>query len=630
MSFDLNKSQRRLFFVVGIFIFLFVVVFIRIIYLSEIFQENKPREGTKKILRGSILDRKGMSLAITEEASTIGINPKEIMFPEKTAKLLAGYLNLDANGILQKLYLHQNRNYFLLERRIDNYVAELILDLRLPGVYRDFEYKRVYPANRLASNLIGFVQNDTMEGIAGIEKYYEDVLTTPDDIHKGVSIQLTIDSFLQNELEKVLIEFYEKSKASKAIGILMDNESGEILAMANIPNYNPNEYYKEDAIKKSNWAISYAIEPGSLMKPFFAAMLINEKPDITEKYVHCDGEYHFKTGSIRCLRDGKIVAHGKVNLEKIIEVSCNVGIAQLTKELSKEQILKYLTEFGFGNPTGVVPERFEHSGYVPKLSNWVESHYYYLPIGQGMSATPIQILAAFNALVSNVWIRPILVKAILSEKKGVLERSNLVVKNLSLRRKTTDEIKHYLSNVVEKGTGKLAKVDFLSVIGKTGSAQKSTPFGYSDYYTVSFVGAFPYPKLKYSLLIIFDDVGPSYTGGSLAAPAFSKFLTRTKNYLFSPVKNQKVLITKDLSEKIDFKDLEGSSDKIPNFEKRSLKEILYWKSKVLDVYNENQKTKITLEIYGSGYVTKQIPPPGTVLKETKKIQLYLSKDVHLQ
>jgi len=177
MHFNLEKSMFRLLIIVVIISTIFIIASSRLIFLTEIFKESKTRSGNKQILRGSITDRRGISLALTEEASTIGINPKEILDPTLTAQFLAGYLDLDQNSILQKIYLNQNHQYFLLKRKIDNYVAELILDLNLPGVYRDFEYRRIYPAGKLASNLIGFVRKDTLQGMAGLERIYNELLS---------------------------------------------------------------------------------------------------------------------------------------------------------------------------------------------------------------------------------------------------------------------------------------------------------------------------------------------------------------------------------------------------------------------------------------------------------------------
>ncbi|GIX43421.1 MAG: penicillin-binding protein 3 [Leptospiraceae bacterium] len=626
MHFNLQKANQRLFIIlVGVSLIFFLIA-LRIIFLSDIVSENKSRIGLKQILRGNISDRRSVNLAITEEASTIGINPKEIIDPQLTARFLAGYLDMDYNTILQKIYLYQNRNYFLLKRKIDNYIAELILDLNLPGVYRDFEYKRIYPANTLASNLIGFVRKDTLKGMAGIELIYDQILTTPSTLFSGYSIELSIDSLIQYELEKVLQEGFEKSKAKKAIGIMMKLDTGEILAMANLPNFDPNYYYRENAEYKSNWAITYQFEPGSLMKPFFAAILINEYPDITNKEVYCNGEFNFRTGNVRCLRKGKIHAHGKVDLEKIIEVSCNVGIIQLTNILDKNTIYKYLLELGFNKPTHIVPENWEANGYIPKIDNWVESTPYYLPIGQGMLATPIQILTAFSALVNDgILIKPVLVRKIESEDKKLFETFTTEVKNTSLRKQTLKILKEYLYNVVEKGTGKLANVSFTKILGKTGTAQKSGPYGYLDEFTVSFIGAFPFSNPEYIVLIIYDGVNDTYSGGNLAAPTFAKFLQNIKKILFSQLYTEEIDITKKIQIEKNNKLLKYKEE-LPDFKDASLKEIFEWKKYVLEPYNKKNHTNIEIEIFGNGYVIKQYPQAGKKLNSINKIQLYLNEE----
>lgn len=603
------------------FIIVFIVIIVRVLYLSNIF--SKSEQPKKNItIRGPITDRRGIHLAITEEASSILIKPNEILDQELTAKYLAGYLNLDYEDILQKIYLNHNKRNFLLERKIDNYISELILDLSLPGVYRNYEYKRIYPSSRLASNLIGFVRKDDLEGLGGLEAIYDEVLRTSMDNFNGPTLELTIDAFFQNELDKVLREYFEISKAQKAVGIMMDLETGEILALSNFPDFDPNYYYKENVSEKHNWAFTFPFEPGSIMKPFFAAMVLNERNEFYNHTVECNGEFRFKTGSVRCLRSNKMIAHGKVNLEKIIEVSCNVGIIQFTKFLEKNNIYKYLLELGFGQKTGIVPSNWEHSGYLPKLDHWVESSQYYLPIGQGFSATPIQLIRAFSVLVNGgLMLNPILVKQIYSKDK-IIFSSRTQIKTTSFRKRALEEVLDYLLKVVEKGTGKLAKVDFVKVIGKTGTSQKSTPYGYTDLFTASFLGAFPYPNPKFAILIVFDGVSEEYSGGNLSALVFSKFLNQVKKILFSSDFIQKI----NLKEKIPLKEIHFKNYEIPDFKNFSLRDVIYWKEKVLEPYNQTRQNPILLEIYGSGYVIKQIPQKHTSLKDITKIQIYLSEE----
>jgi len=626
MHFNLEKSKFRLLIIVVIISTIFIIASSRLIFLTEIFKESKTRTGNKQILRGSITDRRGISLALTEEASTIGINPKEILDPTLTAQFLAGYLDLDQNSILQKIYLNQNHQYFLLKRKIDNYVAELILDLNLPGVYRDFEYRRIYPAGKLASNLIGFVRKDTLQGMAGLERIYNELLSTPSTLFTGFSIELSIDSLIQYEMEKVLMEGFLNSNAKKAIGIMMKLDTGEILAIANLPNYDPNYYYQENAEYKINWAISFPFEPGSIMKPFFASMLLNDFPNIENKHVECNGEYNFRTGSVRCLRKGRIQAHGNVDLEKIIVESCNVGIIQLTNKLDPKNIYKYLLELGFNKPTKIVPEEWEANGYIPKLENWVESTTYYLPIGQGMLTTPIQILTAFSALINDgILVKPLLIRKIESEDKKLVQTFKTDVQNTSFRKQALNTLKQYLYLAVEKGTGTQAKVDFTKILGKTGTAQKSGPLGYTNEYTVSFIGAFPYEKPQYIVLIVYDGVNGNYSGGNLAAPTFAKFLNHIKKIIFSPQYVEEIDISKKIFINKENK-LLNYQDILPNFYHASLKDVFEWKQKVLEPYNEKNQLNIEIEIFGNGYVIKQFPDAGINLKKVDKIQLYLNQD----
>ncbi len=606
----------------------FLIVIFRIVHIIGISKilESSDKMDSRKVLRGSIYDRRGIALALTEEASTISLNPDEILDPEKTAGYLSGFIEIDTKDILQKIYLNQSKRHIILKRKIPNYLAEQIMELNLPGVYRNYEYRRIYPHSRLASNLIGFVRTDTLEGMAGLERAYHTLLMKNDKGFEGFSLELTIDLFLQYEMEKVMLDGFEKSKAEKAMGIFMNIHNGEILAMVNLPNFDPNHYYKENASEKGIWTLSFPFEPGSIMKPFFAAMLLNEDETSKYKNTYCDGEFSFLSGSVRCLRNNLKHSHGIVDLKKILEVSCNVGIIHITKNLSKSTIYKYLLELEFGKKTNLLgTELIESSGYLPKLENWVESTSYYLPIGQGMSATSIQIIKAFNSLVNGGRIvKPILVKKIFNSDYSIenLEKTSYI--NTSFRKKALNELEKYLVNVIHNGTGKLAKVDFIEVLGKTGSAQKAGPSGYTQKYTVSFIGIFPYPEPRYSLLIVYDGVSGDYTGGTLPAAIFANYLRAIKPFIVTRQNHQTIV----LSDKIKLKNQKFTYNEnyVPDFRGLSAKEINKWKEFILDIYNKKNNTRIEIQIYGNGYVVKQIPFPNTPLKDIKKIQIFLSDE----
>ena len=246
------------------------------------------------------------------QASSLAIVPHEIYDLELLVKILSENLNVNVNELLQKVYQNKHKKFFYLKRKVKNLNADRIMELQIPGLYREYEYQRVYPANRLASNLIGFVGRD-MEALEGLELAYDDLLTKSVRTHSvfGTNLQLTLDSFLQKKLEEVLMNSYISSKSKKAGAILMDIHKGHILAMVSLPNFDPNYYYKSTAKQRINSNIRLNYEPGSTIKIFMAAMLLEEGVVKEEERFFCPGKLQFHSAEIACKHNGKVVCSWK-------------------------------------------------------------------------------------------------------------------------------------------------------------------------------------------------------------------------------------------------------------------------------------------------------------------------------
>jgi cell division protein FtsI/penicillin-binding protein 2 len=611
----------------------FLVVLGRAAHLADLFDFSNRIPDRGSSIRGPIKDRRSISLAVTEEASTIGLAPSELLDPEFTARYLAGYLAVDSGEILKKIYLYQGRRYFLLKRQVDNFTAQQIMDLRLPGVYREFENRRVYPNGRLASNLIGFTGRDPAQALAGLEYVYNDVLNGS-GYERGPTLYLTIDSMLQYRMEKALQKGFEGSGADKAVGIMMDVETGEVLAMANLPDFDPNFYYRDDAAGKGNWAIRLNFEPGSTMKVFAAAALLNERPEILKRKFVCRGEFPFQGGSVRCLRHGRIQAHGELDLSGIIEQSCNVGMIQAVSTLDDATLYKYLIELGFHQRTGVLPEGSgETRGYIPELNRWVQATRYYTPIGQGISVTPLQLLRGFSALVNGgSLLQPSLMKRIVTEEGVILDEMQIVSRPTSLRRESLQTLNRMMRAVVATGTGKAANLKEIEVIGKTGTAQKSSAAGYIDRYSTSFLGAFPASRPRYAVLILFDGVGGDQSGGGLSAPVFAEFVrsilplieAHAEIFDAAEYEKKKVQMQRDDSPdgehtgaertyRLAMKRLNAREGVLPDFRKHPVRRAIEWAAMHTDIH---------LTVRGSGYIFRQHPAPGTSLRDVTQLTLY--------
>ena len=576
---------------------------------------NKARAA---VLRGAIYDRNGFALAVSEEASTIALAPSEIYDFEQSAELLAKFLDMSSREILQAIYERKKRRYFYLKRQVDNFKADQIMDMALPGVYREREYRRHYPGKSLASNLLGFVGREQSKALAGIERNFNTVLlhsvpSAPNS--KGSTLQLSIDSLLQYHLEQELAKAYAASESKRAAAILMDTETGAILAMVSLPNFNPNEYWKSRPFERGNWNIRLNYEPGSTIKIIMAAILFAQKAVRPSQRFLCEGEIHFHESTVRCRQRGKAVRHGYLNISEIIEKSCNVGIIKAMRKVKAKHLYRYMQDLGFGQETGIFPPGAgETSAYFPNLKNWVASTSYYMPIGQGFSVTPIQLLRAGASLVNGgKLLRPFVAWRIRSsESNAISNEQQSIWKRSPFDESINRKVRRIMERVVSRGTGKAAQVPRLGALGKTGTGEKSSAQGYLDKYVVSFMGFFPLKKPRYGALILFDEPALKHSGSSLAAPVFGSFVRKvapfleSRNHSIVPQKLPPSSVQRWKAKKDRLYDLRGLASR-----------------DAVQIVSGFYKLKVDLS--GSGYVYRQHPPPGTPTIKLKKVRLYMNE-----
>lgn len=598
-----------------VFTIMILIIGIRIAYLA--FPENRNhRQHKSDVVRGSIEDRRGLTLAMTEEGSTIAISPQDIVDPEFTARNLSKFLKLSTNDILQKFYYNQDRRYFLLARQVDNFTADRIMEMRLPGVHREWEYRRFYPGDSLASNLIGFVGRDQSRALEGVERVYHDILTNPEKrlLRKGPTLRLTIDSLIQYRMEQAIGPTFEESGSKRAAGLLMDIYSGEILALVNFPNYNPNQYYRSSPAQRGNWVIRMNYEPGSTVKIFMAAILLTEHAVSPYDRFTCDGEFRLGSVIIRDKHGDRLLNYGDLTLEEIIQHSSNVGIIKAMQRIRRDRLYYYMNELGFGERTNILPSGSgETSGYLPDLQNWVPSTSYYLPIGQGFSVTPIQLLRAAASIANGgKVVRPILKREIVSSEGLLLDIAQPQSRPGPFDPEINQRVLKMMRLVVEKGTGWRANIPDMPIAGKTGTAQKSSATGYSENVVSSFIGFFPADKPRYGGLIVFDEPENHESGGTIAAPTFKTFVESVLPLIQNKHGAEKVPELKPLSpirQKVN-------ENILYDFHGLSANE-------ALDIIRNYYQKPVRL--IGAGYVYKQWPDPDTNMKDVDKIRLYLDE-----
>jgi cell division protein FtsI (penicillin-binding protein 3) len=506
--------------------------------------------------RGAILDRNGVALALSTPQRSVFVDPKLVEDAPVESKLLAELLGLDAAEIEKKMTAPNRFSY--IARQLPDEVIDKVKALkewkdpadpkakpidRLKGVAFVEEPKRFTPSDALARSLIGQVNIDG-EGIGGLEKMYgEDLTGTPGQLVlerdpegrtiaatepklipavKGKDVQLTIDRSMQFETERILGEQVKAAGAKSGVAIVMKPDTGEILSMANVVS---DPKTGEVSIDGNNAALTTVYEPGSVMKIVTAAGAIEEglvQPDtiipIADQIQICDAMFSEHDG------------HGNVGwpVSRILSQSSNVGTIKLGQLLGKQRIYDYLRSFGFGERTSVnFPN--EQAGGLMTPDKWWCSSQGSIPIGNGVSVTPLQMIGAYNTIANGgVYVAPKLVQATI-DGDGSRHAQPTDPGRRVVSQDTANKVNLMLRGVVEEGTGTAASIAGYNPAGKTGTARKPQPGGGyiaadgATHYEASFVGFVPAEAPALSVFVLIDDPSKEgIYGGVVAAPAFAK------------------------------------------------------------------------------------------------------------
>ncbi len=498
--------------------------------------------------RGTILDREGRELAVSLEAASAFAQPTAVRDPGKAARELSRILRLPASEILKKL---QDRKSFVwLKRRIDPDQAQAIKRLNLEGIHLIPESKRYYPKGELAAHVLGFVGTDD-RGLEGLEYHYDALLGggprwvvsfrdalgrtifREEEPNPGYDLKLTLDEFIQYIAERELKRAVEKAKALGGTVIVMDPRTGEVLALASFPTFDPNRYQAYPSASRRNRATVDVYEPGSTFKVIMAAAAL-EEGRVTPQERFYGEQGAIQVGRIT-IRDHE--PYGWLTFGEVLAYSSNVGAIKVGMKLGKSLFYSYISSFGFGSPTGIdLPG--ESRGLIRRPKSWSEVSLGALSIGQEIAVTPIQLATAMAAVANGgVLVRPFLVKEVIAPDGRVLK----VTKPLRIRRvlseTTARALTGLLKMVVTEGTGKLAALEGYEVAGKTGTAQKLDPATgrYSRTRLIaSFVGFVPADAPRLLILVMIDEPQGEAWGGTVAAPTFREIALGALKYLKIP------------------------------------------------------------------------------------------------
>lgn len=504
--------------------------------------------------RGSILDRNGNILAESLQVGSIYADPAEIDNIPNVAYHLARILKVNQSKLVKQL--NKNRRFVWIKRKIGDKELDAIAKLSLKGVYIGHEYHRFYPNQQLGSHVLGFTNIDD-KGIEGIELLFNKVLSgepgykllfhdalqrqimTPDSEIRlpryGDTIVLTIDSNIQHVAEEELGFACEKWAPASATAVVMDIRTGEVLAMANYPTYDPNHFKKYQSGDRRNFAITDCYEPGSLMKPIIVAGIIDQgmvKPD--DIFFCNNGAYEINGRVLHDTHGG----HGNLTVSEIVAYSSNIGAAKLGMLMGMQRMYHYLKQFKFGEKTGIeLPG--EIGGIFRPLKQWSETYSLVsISIGHEIAVTPLQFITAFCSIPNGgMLLKPRIVRSIISsdgKKREEFQIPKLVGRVISenVARNVMNPI---LMKVVTDGTGKSANLLEYDVAGKTGTSQKTSGEGkrYShDKYVGSFIAYAPADHPRIGVLVMINEPqNGAYYGGTVAAPVVREIIRRSLLYL---------------------------------------------------------------------------------------------------
>ena len=546
-------ANRRIRLLLAVFALVFGLTLMRAVWLQGVRAASLSRMAAKQhrqtvtvpAERGTIFDRTGVQLALGEHATTVYADPLQIRDPTAVAPVVARILRLDPKDVYEKLS-DRTHGFVYVQRKADPARAARLAKRELTGIGFYPEERRFYPQGSIAAQVLGYAGVDN-RGLAGLELTLDkplagrpgretlvrdpfghvlDAVTSTTAVD-GSDVYLTIDHAIQAQAESVLRDTVRKWHAKDATAVVLDPQTGAVLAMAVAPTYDANNFAGVAKDVQRNLAVTDTYEPGSTFKLVTVSAALST--GIVTPRTPFTLPYEIQVADRR-IHDAEPRGTATMTVAQILSRSSNVGAITLARLLGKDRLASWIARFGFGRYTGI-DYPGESRGIVLPASKWSGSTIGNVPIGQGIAVTPIQLASAYAAIANGgVWRQPHLIDHIGGAYATPKRRRRVV------RRWVAQQVTSMLQNVVLDGTGTLAQIPGYHVAGKTGTAAKpDSDGGYSDSrYVASFVGYVPASRPRLVVLVAVDEPKGAIWGGAVAAPAFRQIAEPTLQYLEVP------------------------------------------------------------------------------------------------
>lgn len=629
------KSKKRLLFLMGAVIIIFTVITAKLAIIvfaqgEELKQKallQQTRDITVTAKRGDITDRNGNVLAKSATARTVVLRPSEVEKGSVDAiiNVLSEKLGID-EATVRKKATDTKKSEVYLARQVSNDTADDIRKLDLPGVYFAVDTKRYYPNSSFLTQTLGFTSVDGA-GQEGVEAYFEKylsgqngkVLSETDNKGRsiplgeqqyipavdGYNVRLTIDEVIQSFLEQALGEAHVEQIAKSAYGIAMDPKTGDILAIANIPDYDLNNPPRDNIELLNelsrNKVITDVYEPGSTFKVMTCAAALDSGAVTANNTFDCSGSYVVDGQRIKCWRYPK--GHGHQDLYQAVQNSCNVAFMQMGLKMGTRTFYDYIYKFGFGQQTGITFPS-DQGGIVMAEKYVTNRDLARIAFGQSIAVTPLQLISSVSAVVNGGFLyRPQLIKDIEDSEGNIIKKYDPVVVSQPISAQTSATMRDILESVVSKGSGKNCYIPGYRVGGKTGTAQKYDENGnvMTGKHIASFIGFAPADDPKIAVLIVIDEPNVAVDFGSVvAAPYVKTVLLNSLHYMGI----QPDYAGAETLKQVTVPDVSGLSEE--------------------EAERKLKSAGLAFLKDGTGSVTGQLPAPGATVDEGTTILLYMT------